>query len=146
MTQQAGSTGPKYRRIVEDLRAAIADGDYPPGSRLPTKAELMTQYQVAVNTVERAIKELREDGLVETAQGAGMYVRDPEPRSSEVAALSAERLTAAERDIKNLQQRLSEIEQDRDDLRALVMDLYGRSGRSNPSVSTEEILRRGKTG
>ena len=74
MARQAGTTGPKYRQIAEDLRAQIKDGEYPPGSRLPTKAELMAEYHVAVNTVERAIEELRKAGLVETAQGAGSSV------------------------------------------------------------------------
>src|SRR5258708_3272861 len=79
----------KYQRIADDLRARISSGEYPPGSRLPTKAELMARYQVAVNTVERAIEELRKAGLVETLQGAGMFVREPpEPgHSPEYTAL-----------------------------------------------------------
>jgi len=83
MPQQAAATGPKYRRIAQDLLASIEKGDYPPGSRLPTKAELMAQYQVAVNTVERAIEELRKAGIVETAQGAGMFVREPPSGSAQ---------------------------------------------------------------
>jgi DNA-binding GntR family transcriptional regulator len=67
----------KYQRIAADLRARINSGEYPPGSQLPTKAELMTRYQVAVNTVKRAIDELRKAGLVETLQGAGMFVCEP---------------------------------------------------------------------
>jgi len=69
----------KYQRIADDLRARISSGEYPPGSRLPTKAELMARYQVAVNTVERAIAELRQAGLVETLQGAGMRGRSSRP-------------------------------------------------------------------
>jgi DNA-binding transcriptional MocR family regulator len=76
MAQAPGARGPKYRRIAEDLLASIRRGDYPPGGQLPTKAELMARYDVAVNTVERAIKELRAAGVVETAQGAGTFVRD----------------------------------------------------------------------
>src|SRR5258708_16251150 len=81
----------KYQRIADDLRARSSSGEYPPGSRLPTKAELMARYQVAVNTVERAIEELRKAGLVETLQGAGMFVREPpEPgHSPEYTALMA---------------------------------------------------------
>jgi DNA-binding GntR family transcriptional regulator len=95
MTQQ-GRRGPKWKRITDDLRAEIEKGTYPPGTQLPTKAELMARYSVAVNTVARAIDELRRAGLVVTAQGSGMYVADvlPDPDAAdpvlrELAALKA---------------------------------------------------------
>jgi DNA-binding GntR family transcriptional regulator len=119
VAEQAEVSGPKYRRIAEDLLAGIKNGEYPPGSRLPTKGELMARYQVAVNTVERAIKELRSAGVVETAQGAGMFVREPpdpaarpmaadqriEDLESEVAALRGE-VQAHARLLARIRQRL----------------------------------------
>ena len=74
MADRPGRAGPKYRRIAGELRAAIASGQYKPGDRLPSKSELQASYGVAVNTVERAIEVLRHEGLVESAQGAGVYV------------------------------------------------------------------------
>src|SRR5258708_12167546 len=67
----------KYQRIADDLRARISSGEYPPGSRLPTKAELIARSQVAVNTDERPIEEPPKAGLVETHQPPGMFVCDP---------------------------------------------------------------------
>jgi DNA-binding GntR family transcriptional regulator len=70
-------TPPKYRQIADDLRARIESGEYPPGARLPTKAELMTLHHVALSTVDHAIEELRQQGFAETVQGVGMFARQP---------------------------------------------------------------------
>lgn len=101
----------KYERIADDLRARISSGEYPPGSRLPTKAELMTRYQVAVNTVERAIEELRKAGIVETLQGAGMFVCEPPGivHSPEYTALM-ERLAGIHDQVKKLADRVDDLE------------------------------------
>src|SRR5258707_8356522 len=101
----------KYQRIADDLRARISSGEYPPGSRLPTKAELMDRYQVAVNTVERAIDELRKAGLVETLQGAGMFVREPpEPGHSPEYTAIMEHLAGTDDLVRRLAERVDELE------------------------------------
>lgn len=87
--RRPGRTGPKYRQIADALRADIASGRYKPDDRLPTKTALQKRFGgVAVNTVERAIEVLRQEGLVESTQGAGMYVRKaPEAPADRVACL-----------------------------------------------------------
>ncbi|MFF0631295.1 GntR family transcriptional regulator [Nocardia sp. NPDC004151] len=65
----------KYQAIADDLRDKIVAGTYAVGSQLPTKAELMTQYDVALNTVDRALDVLRDLGLIESQQGVGTFVR-----------------------------------------------------------------------
>jgi DNA-binding GntR family transcriptional regulator len=101
----------KYQRIADDLRARISSGEYPPGSRLPTKADLMDRYQVAVNTVERAIDELRKAGLVETLQGAGMFVREPpEPEHSPEYIALMEHLAGTDDQVRRLADRIDELE------------------------------------
>ena len=101
----------KYQRIADDLRARISSGEYPPGSQLPTKADLMARYQVAVNTVERAIDELRKAGLVETLQGAGMFVREPPEaaHSPEYTAIM-EHLAGTDDQVRRLAERVDELE------------------------------------
>ncbi|MFD0000763.1 GntR family transcriptional regulator [Nocardia sp. NPDC127526] len=69
---------PKYQAIANDLRDKIVSGVYPVGSQLPTKAELMTTYEVALNTVDKALDVLRDIGLVESHQGVGTFVRTAE--------------------------------------------------------------------
>jgi DNA-binding GntR family transcriptional regulator len=102
---------PKYQRIAEDLRAKISSGEYPPGSQLPTKEQLKTRYQVALNTVERAIEELRKAGIVETLQGAGMFVRESpgSGHSPEYTALM-EHLAGIDDQVRQLADRVDELE------------------------------------
>lgn len=80
MTEPAG---PKYQAIAADLREKIAADIFQVGSLLPTKAELMTQYNVALNTVDRALDVLRDLGLVESRQGVGTFVLAREPATQE---------------------------------------------------------------
>jgi DNA-binding GntR family transcriptional regulator len=100
-----------YQRIAEDLRARIRSGEYAPGEQLPTKSELMSRYGVAVNTVERAIDELRKAGIVETLQGAGMFVCEPtgSEHSPEYTAIM-ERLAVIDDEVKQLVDRVGALE------------------------------------
>jgi GntR family transcriptional regulator len=66
---------PAYLRIAAALRTAIRDGDYPPGSRLPTMAVLAETHGVSDIVVRQAIALLRGEGLVETRRGGGTLVR-----------------------------------------------------------------------
>ncbi|NYJ20890.1 GntR family transcriptional regulator [Glaciibacter psychrotolerans] len=61
--------------IVDAVKSRIDGGDYPPGSRLPTEAQLGDEFAVSRATVRSAIKELAVTGLVVTRQGLGSYVR-----------------------------------------------------------------------
>ncbi|MFI6363172.1 GntR family transcriptional regulator [Nocardia sp. NPDC050630] len=77
MSESAAST--KYQAIANDLRQKIATGAFEVGGLLPTKAELMAQYSVALNTVDKALDVLRDLGLIESQQGVGTFVRAKEP-------------------------------------------------------------------
>jgi GntR family transcriptional regulator len=61
--------------IARELKAEIRDGRYPPGSRLPTEADLCRRFGVSRATVRSAVKELDVRGLVRTQQGVGTFVR-----------------------------------------------------------------------
>ncbi|RAY13559.1 GntR family transcriptional regulator [Actinomadura craniellae] len=69
------SEGPAYLRIADELREGIRNGSHPPGSRLPTMAELCVTYQVSEIVVRQAMALLRGEGLVETRRGGGTVVR-----------------------------------------------------------------------
>lgn len=68
-----------YRKIAADLRARIASGEYPPGERLPTYAELADLYSSSVSTVQRAVMLLQIEGVIVGVQGAGLYVAEERP-------------------------------------------------------------------
>lgn len=60
---------PKVAAIVDRLVAAIAAGDFLPGSRLPSERSLATSLAVGRNTVRAALSELSARGLIETRRG-----------------------------------------------------------------------------
>ena len=63
-----------YVLVADDVAAQIARGELTPGDRLPGEAEMAQHYGVAKMTARRAVRELRERGLVRTVVGKGSYV------------------------------------------------------------------------
>ncbi|WP_063836966.1 FadR/GntR family transcriptional regulator [Phaeacidiphilus oryzae] len=61
--------------VIAQLRAQIASGEWPVGSRIPTEPELVEQLGVARNTVREAVRALAHNGLLDIRQGSGTYVR-----------------------------------------------------------------------
>ena len=64
----------KYRTILEKIRGDIASGEYEPGQRLPSEAELGRRYGAARMTVFRAMHELQTLGMVTRRIGSGTFV------------------------------------------------------------------------
>jgi GntR family transcriptional regulator len=65
-----------WRQIESDLREKIASGVYPRGSRLPSIRTLAAQYGVSHGTVDKAVRSLAREGLLETERGYGCFVRE----------------------------------------------------------------------
>ena len=63
-----------YRKVAEDIKAAIAAGAYPPGALLPSEAELAERYAVSRGTVRQAFAALRADGVIASRRGARRVV------------------------------------------------------------------------
>ncbi len=63
-------------QISENLRSELAAGTYPPGSRLPTEAELGSHFEVSRPTIRAAIRALETLGLVSTRHGVGTFVTE----------------------------------------------------------------------
>ncbi len=68
---------PDFARIVEDIRAKISSGALKPGDRLPTQAQLASDYGVSLQPVKLALKILETEGLVIGHQGKGVFVTEP---------------------------------------------------------------------
>ncbi|WP_324605318.1 GntR family transcriptional regulator [Streptomyces sp. NRRL S-237] len=72
-----------YMRVLDALLADIRSGALPPGSRLPSEAELCAAHGVARMTARRAVGILREHGLVVTEWGKGSTRTGQIPREDE---------------------------------------------------------------
>jgi len=64
-----------YRDVKSDILSKITKGDWGPGSLLPNEVELAATYGCARATVNRAMRELADDGIVERRRKAGTRVR-----------------------------------------------------------------------
>ncbi|MFI5927506.1 winged helix-turn-helix domain-containing protein [Micromonospora sp. NPDC051543] len=62
--------------MAEDLASRIRSGEYAPGDKLPSYAELSKLYSIAVTTVQKGIRVLEFQGLVVGVPGRGVYVRE----------------------------------------------------------------------
>ncbi|MFT3984197.1 MAG: GntR family transcriptional regulator [Lachnospiraceae bacterium] len=63
-----------YQGIFQDLLEAIKQGNYPPGSRLPSEKELAEKYEVSRITSKRALEMLAERNMITRRPGRGSYV------------------------------------------------------------------------
>jgi DNA-binding GntR family transcriptional regulator len=80
MTLDFEGKEPLYRQLAAELRRMIDSGEIPPGRRLPSKKAIVQQYGVSQNTAERALAILKDEGLIETSMGRGLFVVPPEDR------------------------------------------------------------------
>jgi GntR family phosphonate transport system transcriptional regulator len=65
-----------WRQIARALERGIAAGGQPPGSRLPTEAQLSARFGVNRHTVRRALEDLSRRGLIRVEQGRGSFVAE----------------------------------------------------------------------
>ena len=78
-------TPPKYAQVIAELQRRIENGEYPPGSLMPSEHQLSGEFGIARPTVVRALRVLRQEGWIETQQGKGSFVRG-RPALAEVTA------------------------------------------------------------
>src|SRR5436190_24321283 len=63
-----------HEQVAAEIRRAIADGEAKPGERLPPARDLAAVIGVNRNTVLRALRQLRDEGLLEFRRGRGITV------------------------------------------------------------------------
>ena len=63
-----------HEQVTGEIRRAIADGEAKPGERLPPARDLAAVLGVNTNTVLRALRALRDEGLLEFRRGRGITV------------------------------------------------------------------------
>jgi GntR family transcriptional regulator len=63
-----------FEQVAGQIRRAIAEGEAKPGERLPPAKDLAAVLRVNANTVLRALRLLRDEGLLEFRRGRGITV------------------------------------------------------------------------
>jgi GntR family transcriptional repressor for pyruvate dehydrogenase complex len=66
-------------RVTQALLELIRSGAYPARSRLPSEAAMAQQFGVSRTVVREAVSRLKSEGLVESRQGSGVFVREASP-------------------------------------------------------------------
>lgn len=69
---------PIYLQIVEKMKQMIVSGRYKCGEQLPTVRELAAEAGVNPNTVQRALSELENTGLVHANRTSGRFITEDE--------------------------------------------------------------------
>jgi len=77
--------------VVSSLSAAIAKGELRPGDKLPSEFELAADFGVARTVVREAISQLKYDGVIESRQGVGAFVAQPDNGPPSASARNASR-------------------------------------------------------
>lgn len=86
--------GPLYDQIKRALAKNVIAGIWKPGQQIPTEMELVAAFNASRMTVNRALRELVGEGVLNRTRGAGTYVSDRKPQSPILE------IRAIDRDIK----------------------------------------------
>lgn len=62
-----------YARVKQYLKDELAKGRWPPGTVMPSESELTARFSVSRMTVNRALRELQSEGLIDRVQGVGTF-------------------------------------------------------------------------
>jgi GntR family transcriptional regulator len=77
-----------HEQVAAEIRRAIVDGEAKPGERLPPAKDLAAELGVNTNTALRALRVLRDEGLLEFRRGRGVTVAGTPQRGAVVARAS----------------------------------------------------------
>jgi GntR family histidine utilization transcriptional repressor len=80
----------RYQQVKDFIASKIQDGTWRAGDRLPSESELVAQFGIARMTVNRALRELVEQGRITRTAGVGSFVADEKPQGNllQIAKLS----------------------------------------------------------
>jgi GntR family transcriptional regulator len=79
---------PIYEQVAAEIRRAIAEGEAKAGERMPLAKDLATVLGVNTNTVLRALRVLRDEGLLEFRRGRGITVAGTPERGAVMAKVN----------------------------------------------------------
>jgi DNA-binding GntR family transcriptional regulator len=115
-------------QIAADLRAKIGDGQYQPGSKLPSNKAMAAEYSTSTETVRRSLRLLTDEGLVQSHSTLGTFVL--RPPTGPAPGLTVAELDAAMRRMETrLRDEMAGLRDDVERLEARLMAVEGRDGK-----------------
>ena len=75
---------PIYQQIMDGIKHRIATGDWAPGQKLPSVRELAVEAGVNPNTMQKALAQLEQEGLLYARRTAGRFVAEQEEITREL--------------------------------------------------------------
>ena len=81
-----GAPEPIYQQIKKTIQQRIASGEWPAGQKLPSENELVGALEVSRMTINRALRELTQEGLIKRVHGIGSFVAET-PRHASLIEL-----------------------------------------------------------
>ncbi len=78
---------PVYLQLKERLEDAISHGRLCPGKRIPSENELSRQYGIHRHTVRNSLRQLAEEGLLQSVPGSGWFVRPPDVKMLQIGVV-----------------------------------------------------------
>lgn len=94
---------PIYSQIIEQISHGIIAGEYPLGSKLPSVRDLAEEAGVNPNTMQKALSELEQTGLIFSKRTAGRFItEDKELRAKMQSELAKTILQSFLEQMKNL--------------------------------------------
>ena len=76
MSWEFNSKSPIFKQIIETLTFKIIKGDYKSGDKLNSVRDLAVEAGVNPNTMQRALSEIENTGLIVTQRGDGRYITE----------------------------------------------------------------------
>ncbi|MCL0268037.1 GntR family transcriptional regulator, partial [Klebsiella pneumoniae] len=90
--QPRSAPAPFYEKVKQAIGEKIHSGVWRPHDRIPSEAELVAQFGFSRMTINRALRELTDEGLLVRLQGVGTFVAEPKGQSAlfEVRSIAEE--------------------------------------------------------
>ena len=103
MGWQLDKNRPIYIQLVEELQSRIVSGAYPPGAKVDSVRDLAAEAAVNPNTMQRALAQLEQSGLLRAGRTSGRFVTEDEELIAAVRkSLAKEKIEAFVRDMSVL--------------------------------------------
>ena len=119
---------PIYTQLIQQVKAGIVTGAFPPGERLPSVRDMATEAGVNPNTMQRALAELERDGLVYSQRTAGRFVTEDN------TMINQAKRSLAERHVKTFLEAMLRLGFQKDEIIALLTQELGEEEADHASA------------